>query len=124
MLTGCVNDIDAVQRLLVDCVGVPREHIRRLAAPRTDAPHETDVPEELPTLDNLRAAWTQLGGEEVGSQDRVFVYYSGHGTQAMVAEGERRFSREALLPKDKKRGAEYRLLFDWELNALIARIAA
>ena len=49
MLTGCVNDIDVVQRFLVDRVGVPRAHIRRLAAPRTGAPHETDVPEELPT---------------------------------------------------------------------------
>jgi Caspase domain len=125
MLTGCVNDIDAVQRLLVDRVGVRREHIRRLAAPRTDASHESDVPEELPTLDNLRAALTELGGEDVGPDDRVFVYYSGHGTQTVVAAGDsRRFSSEALLPKDKKHGAEYRLLFDWELNALAARIAA
>jgi hypothetical protein len=54
----------------------------------------------------------------------VLIYYSGHGTQCVVADGYRRFSREALLPKDKKRGAEYRLLFDWELNALIASIAA
>ena len=37
MLTGCVNDIDAVQRLLLDRVGVPPAHIRRLAAPRTGA---------------------------------------------------------------------------------------
>jgi hypothetical protein len=124
MLTGCVNDIDAVQRLLVDRVGVPRAHIRRLAAPRTGAPHETDVPEEPPTLDNLRAALSRLGGEEVGPQDRVFVYYAGHGTQCLVESDRRRFSREALLPKDKKRGAEYRLLFDWELNALVARIAS
>lgn len=124
MLTGCVNDIDVVQRLLVDRVGVPRDRIQRLAAPRTDAVHQTDVAEELPTLENLRAAFTHLGGDAVGSEDRVFVYYSGHGTQCIV-EGDRgRFSREALLPKDKKRGAEYRLLFDWELNVLIARIAA
>jgi hypothetical protein len=124
MLTGCVNDIDAVQRLLVDRVGVPRERIRRLAAPRGDAPHETDVPEAPPTLDNLRAELARLGTDEVAPGDRVFVYYSGHGTQCLVDAGGRRFSREALLPKDKKRGAEYRLLFDWELNASIARIAA
>jgi Caspase domain len=123
-LTGCVNDIDAVQRFLVDRVGVPRAHIRRLAAPRTGAPHETDVPEELPVLDTIRAALERLGTEEVGPADRVFIYYSGHGTQCIVSDGgHRRFAREALLPKDKKRGTEYRLLFDWELNTMIARIA-
>jgi hypothetical protein len=125
MLTGCVNDIDAIQRLLVDRVGVPRAHIRRLAAPRTGATHETDVPDELPLLAAMRAALERLGTDEVGSEDRVFIYYSGHGTQCIVSDGgRRRFAREALLPKDKKRGVENRLLFDWELNTLIARIAA
>ena len=125
MLTGCVNDIDVVQRLLIDRVGVPPAHIRRLAAPRFDTPHETDVPEELPLLDTMRAALQQLGTDEVRPEDRVFIYYSGHGTQTIVSDaGGRRFAREALLPKDKKRGTENRLLFDWELNALIARIAA
>lgn len=125
MLTGCVNDIDIVQRLLVDRIRVPREHIKRLAAPRTDAPHETDIPEKLPTLDNLRGALTRLGSDDVCPDDRVFIYYSGHGSQCIVkGSDQRRFSREALLPKDKKRGPEYRLLFDWELNNLIARIAS
>jgi hypothetical protein len=125
MLTGCVNDIDAMQRFLVDHVGVPRDHIRRLAAPRTGAAHETDVAEELPLLDTMRGALERLGTDEVGPEDRVFIYYSGHGTQCIVSDGGgQRFAREALLPKDKKRGPEYRLLFDWELNTMIARIAA
>jgi Caspase domain len=125
MLTGCVNDIDVVQRLLIDRVGVLPGQIKRLAAPRMDAAHETDVPEELPTLANMRAAFTRLGGDEVSAEDRVFIYYSGHGTQCVVANNEgRRFSREGLLPKDKKVGAEYRLFFDWEVNTLIAQIAA
>lgn len=125
MLTGCVNDIDVVQRLLIERVGVAAEYITRLAAPRTGALHEIGVPEELPTLANMRAALARLGSDAVSAEDRVFVYYSGHGTQCLVVDKEgRRFSREALLPKDKKSGAEYRLLFDWELNALIARIAS
>lgn len=125
MLTGCVNDIDVVQRLLIDRVGITAAHITRLAAPRTDAAHEGTVPEQLPTLANMRAALTRLGSNEVSAEDRVFIYYSGHGTQCLVpGKDGRRFSREALLPKDKKSGAEYRLLFDWELNTLIARIAS
>ena len=87
--------------------------------------HETDVPEAVPTLDRLRAEFTRLGSQEVNSDDCVLIYYSGHGTQCIVADSSgRRFSREALLPKDKVRGIERRFLFDWELNALIARIAA
>jgi hypothetical protein len=124
MLTGCVNDIDAIQRLLIDRVGVAPDRITRLAAPRTGAVHETDVPEALPTLDRMRAEFTRLGTEEVGPDDCVFIYYSGHGTQCIVVDQSgRRFAREAILPKDKVRGIERRFLFDWELNALIARIA-
>ncbi len=124
MLTGCVNDIDAVQRLLIDRVGVAHDRITRLAAPRSGAVHETDVPEALPTLDRLRAEFTRLGTGEISASDCVFIYYSGHGTQCIVKDSSgRRFSREALLPKDRIRGIEHRFLFDWELNALIARIA-
>jgi hypothetical protein len=124
-LMGCVNDIDAVQRLLIDRVGIARNRITRLAAPRMGTVHETDVPERLPTLDNLRGEFSRLGTESVAPCDRVLIYYSGHGTQCLVAdESGRRFSREAILPKDKIRGAERRMLFDWELNEYLARIAA
>jgi hypothetical protein len=124
MLTGCVNDIDAIQRLLIDRVGVRPEQITRLAAPRTGAVHETDVPEVLPTLERLRGELARLGSDAVSPDDRVFIYYSGHGTQCVLVDANgQRFSREALLPKDKVRGVERRFLFDWELNALIAKIA-
>jgi hypothetical protein len=122
-LTGCVNDIDAIQRLLIDKVGIAPDCITRLAAPRTDAVHETDVPAALPTLDRIRAELTRLGSDAVNPGDRVLIYYSGHGTQMTVPDGTgQRFTREALVPKDKKLPVGWRLLPDWEINALIARI--
>ena len=125
MLTGCVNDIDAIQRVLIDRVGIGPDCISRLAAPRSGSPVETDVPAALPTLDRIRAEFARLGSDAVSPGDRVFIYYSGHGTQCIVADaGGQKFSREALLPKDKVRGLERRFLFDWELNALVAAICA
>jgi hypothetical protein len=123
-LNGCVNDIDAVQRFLIDRVRIEPGRITRLAAPRPGAAHETAVPHAAPTLDHVRGALAGLGEpDRVAPGDRVLVYYSGHGTQCQVEDGRgRRFSREALLPSDHGGGERY--LFDWELNALIAGIAA
>jgi hypothetical protein len=123
-LTGCVNDIDAIQAILIDRVGIAASSITRLAAPHLDATHDTRIPEQLPTLANLRAAFDVLGGDAVAPEDRVLVYYSGHGTRCIVDDGKTKFAREALLPKDKLVAAERRFLFDWELNELVARIAA
>lgn len=124
MLTGCVNDIDAVQRVLVDRVGVDPQQIRRLVAARSDQPHDTSLPEQVATLANIRGELDRLASEDVDAGDRVFIYYSGHGTQCVVDDGQRRFTREALLPKDKLVGPTRQFLFDWELNAALARIAA
>lgn len=124
-LNGCVNDIDAIQRLLLNRVGVDPGHITRLASPRTDAKHEEGVTEQLPTLENIRAALAKLSSDEVTADHRVLVYYSGHGTQCSVTDASgHRFAREALLPKDKLLDGKRQFLFDWEINRAIARIAA
>ena len=123
-LAGCVNDIDAIQRFLLERVGVKHDRIVRLAAPLPDTSHETAVPAALPTVDNIHAALERLGTDIVGPGDRVLISYSGHGTQTIVRDGsDRRFAREALVPYPDENAGEFRLLFDWELNALVARIA-
>jgi hypothetical protein len=123
-LSGCVNDVDAIQRLLVERVGVSRDSIVRLAAPLPGASHDTSVPAALPTLGNIQSALEWLGTDAVGRGDRVLIYYSGHGTQTIVRDGnDRRFAREAVVPYAGENASEYRLLFDWELNAMVARIA-
>jgi hypothetical protein len=124
-LNGCVNDVDAIQRILLNRVGVPPKSIKRLVSPRSGAVQETSIPSEIPTLLNIRAELARLGSDQIAPTDRVFIYYSGHGTQLTLRDAEgHRFPREALLPKDKVRGPETLFLPDWELNAALARICS
>lgn len=118
-LAGCVNDIDAIQRVLIDRVKVDRAAIRRLVSPRTGAVHHDDVESHPATLAHIREGLEQLQAA-VEPGDRALIYYSGHGTHHVDGRG---VAREALLPKDKVHGPHRRYLFDWELNQRIAAIA-
>lgn len=123
-LYGCVNDIDAIQRVLIDRVGIDPSRITRLTSAHTGESHETEVPECQPTLRNIREALERLGGEEVRAGDRVFIYYSGHGTQVQVVTPDgARYVREALVPRDRVVLTRRQYLFDWEINGLLAAIA-
>lgn len=126
-LRGCVNDIDAIQRVLLgDRVGIAPDRIRRLASPRRGAVHDTTIPSRPATLANLRDALAELGSEAVSADDRVFLYYAGHGSRAaVVAASGDRFHRDALVPVDAYRDrSDPRLLFDAELGALLGAITA
>ncbi|HZS42065.1 MAG TPA: caspase family protein [Polyangia bacterium] len=120
-LNGSVNDIQAIEALLLDRVGVEPRRIARLAAPRRGRV-PTRLSSAIPTLDNLRAAIGRIV-EEAKPEDRVFIYYSGHGVQRSIIERRRLISREALVPVDvlAEPGRE-RYLFDFELNALLDRV--
>ena len=72
-LHGCVNDVDAVQRLLIERAGVPADRVRRLASPHPGARHDPSVPETPATLANIRAALDALAAQ-VQDGDRVFIY--------------------------------------------------
>ncbi len=125
-LHGCVNDIDEVQRLLLGermTKHRDRLQIRRLASPLPGTAHATSVPEDTATLDKIRDALDQLASDTVRPTDRVFIYYSGHGTRIEVtAPDGRRFHREALVPVDFQAEPARRLLFDYELNARLRAI--
>ncbi|WP_437294578.1 caspase family protein [Sorangium sp. So ce426] len=124
-LRGCVNDIDEIQELLLNRLGVPADRIKRFAAPlRGGPPRPTTVPTQRPTRANLIAALTALG-DEVKPGDRVFIYHSGHGTRSEVIDprDNGRYYREALLATDSNVAEGERLVFDWELNRLLGKIA-
>src|ERR1700694_5139515 len=86
-LSGCVNDIDAIEQLLLDPpgVGLPPDRIRitRLAAPRPNVTSTSRLTAltQSPTKENVVAALNSLAGPAVQRDDRVLIYYSGHGDQ-------------------------------------------
>lgn len=123
-LAGCVNDIDAIEDLLLSPpgVGIPAEQIRitRLAAPRPEhASTSRFVGRTLaPTKANVVQALRALAGSMVEPSHRVLILYSGHGDERLWTGSP--VWHEALVPRDD-RDIDY--LFDVEVNVLIGAIA-
>jgi hypothetical protein len=123
-LYACVNDIDAVERLLREQADIPVEAFTRLASPHPNHKRETKVAEQPATLANIRAALASLASDWVQPNDRVFIYYSGHGTRAPVTGPQGTFHCESLVPVDfKKPAGDRQLLLDFEFNRMLAAIA-
>lgn len=118
-LHGCVNDVDAIEAILLDRLAIPAAAITKLASPHADHPRAPRLPEREATAANLRAALLALTTEGVSPGDRVLIYYAGHGTQLLSRRN--RIAREALVPIDVHSGGD--LLYDAELNDLLRRIA-
>ena len=124
-LSGCVNDIDSIENLLLapPGIGMPPEQIRitRLAAPRPGSLSTSRFQAEtlVPTKANLIQALKALSGPTVNPADRVLIYYSGHGDQQLWTGSL--VWHEALTPHNDQ---EIEYLFDIEINALVNSIAA
>ena len=113
-------------QLLLDRLGVSRGDIRRLASPQAGAAHDERVDAIPATYQNIVAALQALGSDQVGPDDKVFIYYCGHGASLQVIGARGAALREALVPVDvgfDERGTPQRLLYDVELNALLRGIA-
>ncbi len=115
-LYGCVNDVDALEAIFLDRLSVPPAAITKLVAPHTGSVRTSRVPEDKPTSNNFRRALEALAGDTVRPGDRVFFYYSGHGTQVFS-----RTACEALVPVDTVGRDE--LLYDYEINEILRRVA-
>ena len=120
-LRGCVNDIDAIEALLVARLGMPKERILRVESPASDEMRPGSMPA---TLSNLEQAFAALAERaEVG--DRVFIYYSGHSTRTELLDEAGNVSfRGGLVPVDFDATAERRYLQHHDLDRLLSNIVA
>lgn len=120
-LEGSVNDIDAFEGLLLDKLAVQPKDIRKLASPLPKAPRPGRVPEMPATAENILNAFQELA-DNTQKNDRVLIYYAGHGGRSTVSSGSGRYFREALLPSDI--ATKGRRIWDYEINAWLACIAS
>lgn len=122
-LMGCVNDIDAVYRLLIGPrMHIPEKQIRCLVSPMPDAQRTPIAGEQEASAANIRRELELLGSKAVSADHRVLIYYSGHGARVIGKPGVSTFCREALLPADYAAFNPPAVLFDFEINRLLGEI--
>lgn len=113
-LHGCVNDVDAIEDVLLDGLKMPASDIRKLASRHPGASRVLRVsPEKLPTRENICDALSTLAAD-AQKGDIVFIYYSGHGVQ--TTDGTPRI--EGMVPMDSATP-----LWDFDFTPLLATIA-
>jgi len=107
-LKGVVHDIANAKRIAAD-MGVPEANMRVL--------QDQDA-----TQGNIRRALRDLA-TRVRDGDRVFIYYSGHGTRYVTPENPN-ICREALIPSDVDLKTKSGLLTQEDIAADLAPVYA
>ena len=64
-LKGCVNDIDSIQRLLLERAKIPASQFTRLVSPHPHYVSPMTITSEPATLENIVAALARLGSDNV-----------------------------------------------------------
>jgi hypothetical protein len=83
-LKGCVNDVNAIERLLTsEQFSFPAANVLKLTSPAPDAVH-------LATRENILNAFRKhlVENDRLKAGDIVVIYYSGHGSQVPDEEGD------------------------------------
>jgi hypothetical protein len=73
-LEGCVNDVDLMEKILLENFGFPRENVRVLRNGEA-------------TREGILAAFDAFAAG-VGTDDQVVLHYAGHGSQMTDREGD------------------------------------
>jgi len=107
-LQGSLNDIETMKRILVTRWGFPEQNIRFLK-------------DDQATREGILKALKDFVSE-TGSQDTVYIHYSGHGSQVEDLNGDEPDGLdETLVPQDG-RMASVTDITDDELDEIFARL--
>jgi hypothetical protein len=123
LLKGCVNDVDAIRKVLVGPrMRIPEDQIRCLVSPLPDAERTPVAGEQDASGANILRELQALGSPAIAAGDRVFIYYSGHGKRFTGEPGVSTFCREALVPSDFEAAGSPGFLYDFQVNQLLGTI--
>lgn len=108
-LQGSLNDVATMKQVLMTRWGFDERHL-------------TVLTDEAATRAGMLAALENLV-REAGTNDTVYVHYSGHGSQVPDTNGDEQDDGldETLVPQDGRTG-DVRDITDDELDALFARL--
>lgn len=108
-LQGSLNDIETMRQVLITRWGFPEGNIRLLA-------------DEQATREGMLAALNRFV-KDTGSQDTVYIHYSGHGSQVQDLNGDEQDDHldETLVPQDGRTGSVPDITDD-ELDAIFAQL--
>jgi hypothetical protein len=121
-LRGCVNDVQALEQVLIGKFGTPAKNIRTLTNDR--AKHQAIKRTFRDHLIGNAKQWQEAAGdEETAEPPPAFLFhFSGHGSQARDETGsEPDGFDETLVPYDSRTPGVYDIK-DWELGQLIEEL--
>lgn len=121
-LNGCVRDINRIETFLLQRIGIPEAHIRKLTSTNTPTGQPLEPVESWPTRANIISGFRWLGNVAQRG-DQVFIYYSGHGARVRTPLKFQKFKLgdgfdEALVPCDYNYDTD-QFLRDFELADIL-----
>lgn len=118
-LSSCVNDIQEIEKKLLDELNVPRGNIRTILGPKPEGDPSGWQPPTWPTRDDVLKEIKDITSS-AQEGDFVYFYYSGHGCRAST---ECNRKKDAGIADDEALSlVGTNIIRDFELGALFAEI--
>ena len=122
-LSGCVRDINHVERFLLTTLSVPAKNILKLTATDNGSSKPAEPRRLWPTYENIVAGFQSLT-RKAKAGDQIYIHYSGHGglVNSLVPELKANGLDESLVPTNIGY-SEARYVRDIELAKLLRSMA-